>query len=135
MLREEKERQVFAMRSSRQKDISMADGPIWRRMLGFFFPILLGTFFQQMYNTADALIVGRILGESALAAVGGSAGIITMTVVGFFSGLTSGASIIASQMLGAKDRESVNDSVHTIYAFSLWSGIIFYSKTKNYIFA
>ena len=107
-----------------KQDSLMVEGTIWKQMLGFFFPILLGTFFQQMYNTADALIVGRTLGESALAAVGGSAGIITMTVVGFFGGLTSGASIIAAQMLGAKDRKSVNDSIHTIYAFSLLAGII-----------
>ena len=107
-----------------KQEISMVEGTIWKKMLGFFFPILLGTFFQQMYNTADALIVGRTLGESALAAVGGSAGIITMTVVGFFMGLSSGASIIAAQMLGAKDRDSVNDSIHTIYAFSLIAGIV-----------
>lgn len=108
----------------KEQDNPMVEGVIWRQMLSFFFPILLGTFFQQLYNTADALIVGRILGESALAAVGGSAGTITSTVVGFFMGLTSGASIIAAQMLGAKDRESVNDSIHTIYAFSLICGII-----------
>ena len=112
------------MQAELKQENPMVEGVIWRQMLNFFFPILLGTFFQQMYNTADALIVGRILGESALAAVGGSAGIITMTVVGFFMGLTSGASIIAAQMLGAKDRESVNDSIHTIYAFSLLAGII-----------
>ena len=102
----------------------MVEGVIWKQMLGFFFPILLGTFFQQMYNTVDALIVGRVLGEGALAAVGGSAGTITSTVVGFFMGLTSGASIIAAQMLGSKDRQSVNDSIHTIYAFSLISGVL-----------
>lgn len=101
----------------------MTEGVIWKQMLSFFFPILLGTFFQQLYNTADALIVGRILGENALAAVGGSAGIITMTVVGFFGGLTSGAAIIAAQMLGAKDRVGVNNSIYTIYAFSLLAGI------------
>ena len=108
----------------KKQETTMVEGVIWKQMLGFFFPILLGTFFQQMYNTADALIVGRTLGESALAAVGGSAGIITMTVVGFFMGLSSGASIIAAQMLGAKDRDSVNDSIHTIYAFSLIAGIV-----------
>lgn len=108
----------------KKQETSMVEGVIWKQMLGFFFPILLGTFFQQMYNTADALIVGRTLGESALAAVGGSAGIITMTVVGFFMGLSSGASIIAAQMLGAKDRDSVNDSIHTIYAFSLIAGVL-----------
>lgn len=102
----------------------MVEGVIWKQMLAFFFPILLGTFFQQMYNTVDALIVGRTLGENALAAVGGSTGMITSTVVGFFMGLTSGAAIIAAQMLGAKDRESVNDSIHTIYAFSLVSGVL-----------
>ena len=112
------------MQAEGKQESAMVEGIIWRQMLNFFFPILLGTFFQQMYNTVDALIVGRILGESALAAVGGSAGIITMTVVGFFMGLTSGASIIAAQMLGAKDRESVNDSIHTIYAFSVLSGIV-----------
>ena len=112
------------MEHIKEPDNPMVEGVIWKRMLSFFFPILLGTFFQQLYNTADALIVGRILGESALAAVGGSAGIITMTVVGFFMGLTSGASIIAAQMLGAKDRESVNESLHTIYAFSILSGLL-----------
>ena len=107
-----------------KRESLMTEGVIWKQMLGFFFPILLGTFFQQLYNTADALIVGRILGENALAAVGGSAGIITMTVVGFFGGLTSGAAIIAAQMLGAKDREGVNNSIHTIYAFSLLAGVL-----------
>lgn len=102
----------------------MVEGIIWKQLLTFFFPILLGTFFQQLYNTADALIVGRTLGEKALAAVGGSTGMITSTVVTFFMGLTSGASIIAAQMLGAKDREKVNDSIYTIYAFSLAAGIL-----------
>ena len=109
---------------SEENQAGLVEGTIWKKMLNFFFPILMGTFFQQMYNTADALIVGRTLGESALAAVGGSAGIITSTVVGFFMGLTSGASIIAAQMLGARDRKSVNDSIHTIYAFSLVSGVL-----------
>ena len=112
------------MKSETKQESLMVGGVIWKQMLSFFFPILLGTFFQQLYNTADALIVGRTLGENALAAVGGSAGIITSTVVGFFMGLTSGASIIAAQMLGAQDRESVNDSIHTIYAFSLLAGIV-----------
>lgn len=102
----------------------MVEGTIWKHLLLFFFPILLGTFFQQLYNTADALIVGKTLGENALAAVGGSTGMITSTVVGFFMGLTSGASIIAAQMLGAKKREQVNDSIHTIYGFSLLAGAL-----------
>ena len=107
-----------------EQENPLVEGVIWKQLLRFFFPVLLGTFFQQMYNTADALIVGRTLGENALAAVGGSTGMITSTVVTFFWGLTSGASIIASQMIGAKDRQRVNDSIHTIYAFSLLTGIV-----------
>ena len=101
----------------------LVEGVVWKQLLSFFFPILLGTFFQQLYNTADALIVGRILGDNALAAVGGSTGMITSTAVGFFMGLTSGAAIIAAQMVGARDRKRVNDSIHTIYAFALIAGI------------
>lgn len=111
------------MQTELKQENPMVEGVIWKQMLGFFFPILLGTFFQQLYNTADALIVGKTLGENALAAVGGSTGMITSTVVGFFMGLTSGAAIIAAQMMGAKDRNKVNDSIHTIYAFSLVAGI------------
>ena len=111
------------MQTEFKQENPMVEGVIWKQMLGFFFPILLGTFFQQLYNTADALIVGKTLGENALAAVGGSTGMITSTVVGFFMGLTSGAAIIAAQMMGAKDRNKVNDSIHTIYTFSLVAGI------------
>lgn len=112
------------MKTEIQQENPMVEGVIWKQMLSFFFPILLGTFFQQMYNTVDALIVGRILGENALASVGGSTGMITSTVVSFFMGLTSGASIIAAQMLGAKNREQVNESIHTIYGFSLLAGVL-----------
>ena len=112
------------MHNRPEQENTMVTGTIWKQLLSFFFPILLGTFFQQLYNTADALIVGRTLGENALAAVGGSTGMITSTVVTFFMGLTSGAAIIAAQMLGAKDRRQVNDSIHTIYAFSMAAGIL-----------
>ena len=112
------------MAQSLEQENPLVEGVVWKQLLRFFFPILLGTFFQQMYNTADALIVGRVLGENALGAVGGSTGMITSTAVGFFLGLTSGASIIASQMHGAKDRSMVNDSIHTIYGFSLSAGLL-----------
>lgn len=112
------------MTQAREEYNPLVEGVLWKQLLRFFFPILLGTFFQQLYNTADALIVGRTLGENALGAVGGSTGMITSTAVGFFMGLTSGAAIITSQMIGAKDRRQVNGSIHTIYAFALASGIL-----------
>lgn len=101
------------------------EGVIWKQLVIFFFPIMIGSFFQQLYNTADALILGRAVGKEALAAVGGSAALITSLIVNFFMGLTSGAGIIASQMLGAGNREKLNDSIHTIYAFSIIGSIFF----------
>ena len=77
------------------KENKMLTGTIWKQILIFFFPILIGTFFQQLYNTIDALIVGRYSGKIALSAVGGSSAQIINFVVGFFTGLTGGASIMA----------------------------------------
>lgn len=74
----------------------ITEGSIWKPLLGFFFPIWMGTFFQQFYNTADAIIVGRFLGTSALAAVGATSSIVSL-LVGFFVGLASGASVVIAQ--------------------------------------
>lgn len=97
----------------------LTEGSIWKALLKFFFPIMFGTFFQQLYNTVDAIVVGRFVGSDALAAVGGSAGMIVSLIVGFFVGLTAGASVIVSQFFGSGDREKVSKSMHTIYAFSI----------------
>ena len=102
----------------------LTEGSIWKQMLKFFFPIMFGTFFQQLYNTVDAIIVGRFVGSDALAAVGGSAGMIVSLIVGFFIGLTAGASVIVSQFFGSGDRKKVSKSMHTIYAFSIIGGVV-----------
>ena len=78
------------------RERNITEGVIWKQILIFFFPILLGTFFQQMYNTVDAIIVGRHLGTRALAAVG-SPSSITNLVFGFFIGIRSGATVLLSQ--------------------------------------
>ena len=101
----------------------ITEGVIWQQILLFFFPILFGTFFQQLYNAADAMIVGRFVGKEALSAVGGSTGMLTQMVVGFFVGLSSGASVIISQYYGAKRPEMVGYAVHTAVAFSILSGL------------
>ena len=97
----------------------LTEGSIGKALIKFFFPIMFGTFFQQLYNTVDAIIVGRFVGSNALAAVGGSAGMIMGLIVGFFIGLTAGASVIVSQFFGSGDRQKVSKSMHTIYAFSI----------------
>ena len=103
----------------------ITEGVIWKQLLFFFFPLLLGTFFQQFYNTIDMVIVGRFVGKEALASVGGSAGQITNLVIGFFTGLSTGAGVIVSQYYGARDTKTLNDSLHTAYAFSIAGGVFF----------
>ena len=97
----------------------LTEGSIGKALLKFFFPIMFGTFFQQLYNTVDAIVVGRFVGSNALAAVGGSAGMIVSLIVGFFIGLTAGASVMVSQFFGSGDRQKVSKSMHTMYAFSI----------------
>lgn len=101
---------------------SITEGVIWKNLLAFFFPILLGTFFQQLYNTADAVIVGKFVGKEALAAVGGATGTLVNLVVGFFVGLSSGATVILSQFYGGRRDREVSQAVHTAAAMSLAGG-------------
>lgn len=100
----------------------ITEGSIWRPLMSFFFPIWLGTFFQQFYNTADAMIVGNFVGTGALAAVGAT-GVIINLLVGFFTGLSSGASVVISQHFGAGDRQVVSRSVHTAMLLAAFGGL------------
>ena len=102
----------------------ITEGVIWKQLLSFFFPIVLGTFFQQLYNTTDAVIVGNFVGKEALAAVGGSTGTLINLLVGFFVGLSSGATVIISQYYGARNIEDVEKSVHTAFALSIVGGAV-----------
>lgn len=108
-----------------EQENKILTGTIWKQILIFFFPILIGTFFQQLYNTIDAIIVGRFAGTVALAAVGGSAAIIINLIVGFFTGLSAGCTVIISQLYGAAKQKDLQDALHTTYAFGLAGGVIF----------
>lgn len=102
---------------------SITEGVIWKQLLLFFFPILLGSFFQQMYNTADTMIVGRFAGTSALAAVGSTSSFVSL-LFGFFVGLASGATVILAQYCGARNAKGIHDAVHTGIALSLAGGLL-----------
>ncbi len=106
------------------KENQITEGVIWQQLLLFFFPILFGTFFQQLYNTVDAVVVGRFVGKEALAAVGGPTGTIINLLVGFFVGLSSGATVIISQYYGANRADKAGWAVHTSIAFSLVCGAV-----------
>lgn len=99
-------------------------GVIWKQLLAFFFPILFGTFFQQLYNTADAMIVGNFLGKEALSAVGGTTGTLINLLVGFFVGVSSGASVVISQYYGAGRPGQVSRAVHTAVALAITGGVV-----------
>ena len=112
------------MKQKTQNINQITEGIIWRQLLLFFFPIVFGTFFQQLYNTIDTVIVGQFVGKAALASVGGFATQLINLVVGFFTGLSSGASVVIAQFFGAKDERSVKESLHTAYAFSILGSIV-----------
>lgn len=104
--------------------VSITEGAIWKQLLTYFLPILLGTLFQQLYNTADAVIAGRLLGKEALAAIGGGTGLIVSMLTGFFIGLASGSSVVIAQEYGAGDDGDVPGAVHTATALALAGGIV-----------
>lgn len=110
------------MGESTQKN-GIIEGTIWKQILIFFFPILVGTFFQQLYNTVDAVVVGQFAGKEALSSVGGSSSQIINFVVGFFTGLSAGATVIISQFYGAGDAKKIHRALHTAYAFAIIGGI------------
>lgn len=102
---------------------SITEGVIWKQLLIFFFPILFGTFFQQLYNTVDAIIVGQYLGKQALAAVGGGTGTAINLLIGFFTGVSSGATVIISQYYGAKAEDDASKAIHTAIALAIAAGV------------
>lgn len=101
----------------------ITEGVIWKQLLRFFFLILFGSFFQQLYNTTDAVIVGNFVGKEALAAVGGSTGTLINLLVGFFVGLSSGATVMVAQYYGAQQPQEVSKTVHTAMALSIASSV------------
>ena len=101
----------------------MTKGSIVKHMIYFALPLLLGNLFQQLYNTVDSLIVGNFLGSSALAAVSSSGSLIFM-LIGFLSGISSGAGVIISRYFGAEDIKNVHRAVHTTVAFGIVAGLL-----------
>lgn len=102
----------------------ITEGVIWKQLLWFFFPILFGTFFQQLYNTVDAVIVGQFVGKEALAAVGGTTSVLINLVVNLFVGISSGTTVVISQFYGAHHYHIVRKTVHTSMALALAGGAI-----------
>ncbi|MDD6306095.1 MAG: MATE family efflux transporter [Clostridiales bacterium] len=107
----------------KQKGTKLLNGPIWKGIVSFAIPLFLGNLFQQLYNTADSLIVGNFLGSDALAAVSSSGSLIFL-MVGFFNGIAMGAGVVISKYFGARDYENLKKAVHTDVAFGLAAGLL-----------
>lgn len=106
-----------------KKGTNLLEGSIWKGIVSFAIPLFLGNLFQQLYNTADSLIVGNFLGSDALAAVSSSGSLIFL-MVGFFNGIAVGAGVVISKYFGAADYDGLKKAVHTNIAFGLVSGCI-----------
>ena len=101
----------------------MTEGAIWKKILYFSIPLILGNLFQQLYNTVDSIIVGNYIGSEALAAVGSSGSIINL-LIGFCIGASAGAGVIIAQFYGAQDKEGIRKAVHTTLAVAIGAGAI-----------
>ena len=101
-----------------KKSTLMTSGSIWKQILLFSIPLILGNLFQQMYSVIDSIIVGRVIGANALAAVGASGSIIQL-LIGFIIGASAGAGVVTSQYYGAQNAEGVRKAVHTTFAIAL----------------
>lgn len=106
-----------------QNTQDMTKGEAWKVIITFAIPILFSNLFQQLYNSADSLIVGNFIGKNSLAAVSSSGNLIFL-FTSFFIGTATGASVLISKYFGAKDYENMRKAIHTDIAFGLVSGII-----------
>ena len=111
------------MNATENKSKLMTEGSIWKNILLFSVPLILGNLLQQLYNTADSIIVGNFVGSNALAAVGSSGSPIFL-LIGFSQGIAVGAGVVVSQFLGARDRQGAHISVHTSLALATILGAI-----------
>ena len=106
------------------KTRDMTEGTIWKHLILFSIPLLIGNLFQQLYNLVDSIVVGNFVGSEALAAVGTSTPIINM-LVGFFMGVATGAGVVISNYFGAKEHKNLEESIHTTLLLTMILGVVF----------
>lgn len=109
--------------AKKNNTINMVEGPLFGKILVFSLPLMASGILQLLFNAADVIVVGRFAGENALAAVGSTGSLITL-ILNLFMGLSTGASVCASNAIGAKDNERVRRCVHTSMALAIVGGIV-----------
>ena len=112
----------------------MTEGNIAKQLFFFSIPLILGNLLQQLYNTADSIVVGNFVGSNALAAVGSGTVLINL-IIAFSQGTAVGAGVVIAQYIGAKHKEKLSEAVHTSVAIALIIGAalslfgVLFSKT------
>lgn len=114
----------LSMIAGGRRDVDMTEGNIIRHLVMFALPLLIGNIFQQLYNTVDTWVVGNYVSNEAFSAVG-TVGPVINTLIGFFTGLSSGAGAVISQYYGAKKYDKVSEAVHTSIVMTLVLGVVF----------
>lgn len=118
-----KDTRVKSNQKQNSATMLMTEGKIWKQLLVFAVPLILGNLLQQMYNAVDSIIVGNYVGSNALAAVGSSNALINL-LIAFAQGASVGAGVVISQFLGAGDTKRVHRAVHTAATIALLLGVI-----------
>ena len=118
-----KDTRVKSDQKQNRATMLMTEGKIWKQLLVFAVPLILGNLLQQMYNAVDSIIVGNYVGSNALAAVGSSNALINL-LIAFAQGASVGAGVVISQFLGAGDTKRVHRAVHTAATIALLLGLI-----------
>ena len=108
-------------KSQNSKDLTT--GPIGRGLLAFAIPLFLGQLLQQLYNVADAWVVGNFANNNAFAAVS-STGSMIFLIIGFFSGVATGGGVVISKYFGAKNMDAVDKAVHTNFLFGIIASVV-----------
>ena len=106
----------------KKQNLNLTEGVIWKTLILFTLPILAGNFFQHLYTTADALIIGKFTGKDGLAAIDSIYSLLKLPL-NFFTGLSIGASILVSQLFGGKKQAELSDTLHTAIALTCTAGI------------
>lgn len=117
---------IFLQKSLAKKNkntLLMTQGNIWKLLITFSIPLIIGNLLQQMYNTADSIIVGNFVGSNGLAAVGSGTALINL-IIAFAQGASVGAGVVVSQYIGADKKDKIKISVHTSICISIILGLI-----------
>ena len=116
-------RQKFGLGKKKSTAVNLTEGPIIKSILLFALPLFMGQLLQQLYNTADAWVIGNFADNDAFAAVS-SAGSMTHLIVGLFNGIAIGGGVIISRYFGAKEEENIVKAIHTNFLFGILASIL-----------